>query len=120
VTKYKKGEIIKGCVSGIEKYGAFVNLDEYYSGLIHISEISDGFVSNINKFLNIGDTIYVKVLDIDDDNYQVKLSIKNIDYKDNKHKNKIKESKNGFKLLEEMLPIWIEEKTLEIKNKKNI
>ena len=39
--KYEKGKIIKGQVTGIEKYGIFVSLDEFYSGLIHISEIND-------------------------------------------------------------------------------
>ena len=120
MTKYRKGEIVKGCISGIEKYGAFVTLDEYYSGLIHISEISEGFVDNINNFVNIGDTIYAKVLEVDDDNFKVKLSIKNIDYKDNKHRGKIKESKNGFKPLETNLPLWIEEKEKEIKSNQNL
>ena len=46
--KYEKGKIVTGHVTGIEKYGIFVNLDEFYSGLIHISEISDGFVKDIN------------------------------------------------------------------------
>ena len=49
---YKKGQIIKGTITGIEKYGAFVSLDEYYTGLIHISEISHGFVRDINDFVN--------------------------------------------------------------------
>ena len=118
MTKYKKGEIIKGCVSGIEKYGAFVTLDEYYSGLIHISEISEGFVNNIYNYVNVGDTIYVKVLDVDDDNFQVKLSIKNIDYKDNKHRGKIKESKLGFTPLDEKLSYWIKNKIDEINAQK--
>ena len=60
VIKYKKNEIVKGCVTGIEKYGAFISLDEYYSGLIHISEISNGFVSDIHNFLEIGETIYIR------------------------------------------------------------
>ena len=42
--KYKYGEIVTGYVTGIEKYGVFVSLDEYYSGLIHISEISEKYV----------------------------------------------------------------------------
>ena len=46
MNQYKKGEIVTGCVTGIEKYGIFVSLDDYYSGLIHISEISDFFVKN--------------------------------------------------------------------------
>ena len=53
MSKYFKNEVVEGCVTGIEKYGIFVTLDEYYSGLIHISEISDNFVRDINKFVNI-------------------------------------------------------------------
>ena len=52
--EYKKGNIVTGCVTGIEKYGIFVSLDNYYSGLVHISEISDSFVRNINDYVNIG------------------------------------------------------------------
>ena len=39
MSKYKIGNVVKGTVTGIETYGAFVSLDEYDSGLIHISEI---------------------------------------------------------------------------------
>ena len=45
MSKYKKGRVVSGVVTGIEKYGVFIGLDEFYSGLIHISEISHGFVS---------------------------------------------------------------------------
>ena len=41
----------------------FVNLDNYYTGLIHISEISEKFVSNINDYVTIGETIRVKIID---------------------------------------------------------
>ena len=58
MSKYFKNEVVEGCVTGIEKYGIFVTLDEYYSGLIHISEISDNFVRDINKFVNIGEVDY--------------------------------------------------------------
>ena len=49
MAEYKVGNIVKGTVSGIETYGAFINFDEYYSRLIHISEISDNFVKNIKN-----------------------------------------------------------------------
>ena len=78
MTKYKKGKIVKGIISGIETYGAFVKFDEFYTGLIHISEISHGFVKNINEFLKIGDLIYVEIIDVDERSYHLKLSIKNI------------------------------------------
>ena len=108
---YSKGKIVKGVVSGIEPYGIFVNFDEYYSGLIHISEISSGFVRNPNKFVQIGETIYVEILDVNEQDCQLKLSIKNIQYKVGKNcrKMKIKETKSGFKTLQYKLPFWIEE-----------
>ena len=59
--KYAIGKIVTGKVTGIEKYGIFVNLDDYYSGLVHISEISDSFVRNIDDYVNIGE--YIKALD---------------------------------------------------------
>lgn len=114
---YKAGDIVKGCVTGIEKYGIFVNLDNYYTGLIHISEISEKFVSNINDYVTIGETIRVKIIDKNDDDYHLKLSIKNLDYRINKKiRTKIKETPKGFNTLKEYLPVWIEEKLHKIDN----
>ena len=112
MTKYKKGKIVKGAVTGIESYGIFVSLDEYYSGLIHISEISHNFVKNIHDYVEVGDIIYVEVLDVDEEQCQLKLSIKNINYKRrvNVKKKKITETNSGFKTLASKLPIWIDEK----------
>lgn len=109
---YKKGKIAKGIVTGIEKYGIFVSLDDYYSGLIHISEISHDFVRNVNDYVTIGEEIYVEILDVDSDQSHLKLSIKNINYKkkSNYKKRKIVETSLGFKTLAYKLPIWIEEK----------
>ena len=81
MSDYKVGSIIKGQVTGIEKYGIFINIDPWYDGLIHISEISQGFVKDINDYVKIGDTIYCQILEVDEDNLQLKLSIKNINYK---------------------------------------
>ena len=120
MSRYKSGEIIKGTVSGIENYGIFIKIDDFYNGLIHISEISDGFVRNIEDYVKIGDIIYAEVLEIDDNSHQAKLSIKNISYRVGTRieKKKIVETKLGFKTLEKNLPIWIEENIK--KNKKEI
>ena len=100
--KYESGKIIKGCVTGIESYGIFVSFDEYYSGLIHISEVSNNFVRNINDYVSIGETIKAKIIDVDDDSCQLKLSIKDINYRtNNKNKEQIKETGTGFELLKE-------------------
>ncbi len=109
--KYEGGKIVKGCVTGIENYGIFVSLDEYYSGLIHISEISNGFVKNVNDYVNIGETIKVKILEVDEENCHLKLSIKDFNYRiGNRKRNKIVETGTGFYLLKENLDKWIEEK----------
>ena len=112
MTKYIKGRIVKGTVTGIESYGVFVSFDEYYSGLIHISEISHGFVKNITDFVNIGDIIFVKIIEVDEEQGHLKLSIKDIDYKQKRKfkKQKIVETDSGFKTLAYYLPIWISEK----------
>lgn len=119
MSKYKKGRIIKGVVSGIESYGAFVTFDEYYTGLIHISEISHGYVKNITDFVNIGDTIYAEVLDVDNETNHLKISIKNIQYKPQRIKKnkKIIETQLGFKTLAYKLPKWIEHSMETIKKK---
>ena len=113
MAEYRTGSIVKCQVTGIEKYGAFVNIDGIQSGLIHISEISNGFVKDINDFLQIGEIIYTQILDVDEENNRLKLSIKNINYKSNT-KSKVKESRLGFLPLKNHLNTWISEKLSEI------
>lgn len=111
MSKYRKGKIVKATVTGVESYGIFVSLDNYYSGLIHISEVSHNFVKNINDFVNIGETIQVEILDVDDELFQLKLSIKNINYRQITpiRKRKIIETSTGFSTLSAKLPFWIEQ-----------
>lgn len=116
--KYKQGDIVKGTITGIENYGAFVSLEEYYTGLIHISELSYNFVKDVNDFFQVGDTIFVEILEVDDDSCQLKLSIKNIDYKKKEtptRKKHIIETPHGFHTLEKLLPQWIEENLKKLK-----
>ena len=121
MSKYKVGSIVKGSVTGIENYGVFVSFDEYYSGLIHISEISNNFVRNINDYVTIGETIKTKILDIDEENCHLKLSIKDINYRTNtRKKEKIIETGTGFELLKQNLDFWIEEKSKKTVDKDNL
>ncbi len=115
MSKYQKNEVVECVVTGIEDYGIFVGLDEYYSGLIHISEITDGFVSNINYFVKIGETIKARVLESDDETCHVKLSIKNLNYRIKRsRRTKIKEVGTGFQILSDNLPGWIEERISDL------
>lgn len=109
--KYKIGNIVKVLVSGITDYGIFVKLDDKYNGLIHISEISQKYVKNPNDYAKVNDIINAEILSIDNNECQVKLSIKNINYKGKKiRKNiKIEETQHGFNTLWKKLPFWIEQ-----------
>lgn len=115
--KLKKEDVIKVTVTGVQKYGAFVNADDY-EGLIHISEISYGYVKNVNDYVKIGDEIFAEIVDVDENDNHLKLSIKDIDYKNDGSKlEKMEETKNGFKPLKENLEIWIDKKIKEITDK---
>lgn len=109
----KKGDIIKGKVSGIESYGIFVHCENGYSGMIHISEVSDRFVKDINDFAKINETIPCKILDVNHKTKKIKLSIKNLDY----HLRREEKGKENFVTLKLMLPKWIEEKIEELNKK---
>ena len=71
------GKLYKGKVVRIADFGAFVNIMPGTDGLVHISQIVQERVNNVRDFLNEGDDVIVKVLDIDNRN-RVKLSIKEI------------------------------------------
>ncbi len=109
MSKIKVGEIVEGEITGITKYGIFVRLEDNYNGLIHISEISNGFVSNINELYSIGNIIRVKILDVDEDKLHVKLSMKRVGDIQKKKIKRIVEKGEGFEPLKRNLIIWIEE-----------
>lgn len=117
---FKIGDIIKGQVTGIESYGIFININAEFNGLIHISEISENFVKDINDFVTIGETIYCKILDIDEKNCNLKLTIKNINYKAKSENAKFNETVRGFSLLKDNLDGWISEKLDDLKKENTL
>ncbi len=56
------GSVVGGKVTGISKFGAFVQIEGGKSGMVHISEISNSYVSDINEFLKDGQEVRVKLL----------------------------------------------------------
>ena len=113
---YKVGEIIEVEVTGIESYGIFVKADNDYTGLIHISEIDNNYIKDINKYVKLGDNIYTNVIGVDDATKHLKLSIKNMNYNDNNHgKRTIKENINGFLPLHNKLDEMIQETLKDMK-----
>ncbi|MBQ9493387.1 MAG: S1 RNA-binding domain-containing protein [Oscillibacter sp.] len=68
------GAVMEGKVTSITKFGAFVELENQRSGLVHISEIANTFVNDVHDFLQEGQTVKVVVLSTD--NGKINLSIK--------------------------------------------
>ena len=109
----KIGDTIKCEVTGLTNYGVFVKTDSEYTGLIHISEISDKFVSSIEKLYIAGDIIEATVIEIDEEKKQLKLSVKDINKK-NKKKKGIAEKGKGFEPLKENLDKWVQERLKDL------
>ncbi|HIX44385.1 S1 domain-containing post-transcriptional regulator GSP13 [Kurthia populi] len=120
--KYKVGDIVSGKVTGIQPYGAFVALDANTQGLVHISEITYGFVKSITDHLNVGDIVRVKILDIADNDEKISLSLRALQAKPIKRKEQLprkslqdrvdEKDSVGFNSLKEKLGEWIEESGL--------
>ena len=109
----KNKDIIECVVSGIEDYGFFVKTEDGYSGLVHISEMSENFIRSIYDYVSLGEKIKAEVIEVDEENKKLKLSIKNIEYR---ICTKLPEdSKTGFTHLKENLPDWINKVEEEMK-----
>ena len=118
--KIEVGDVLTGKVTGIQPYGAFVALDEQIQGLVHISEITYGFVKDVNEFLTVGDEVQVKVLDVDAEQKKISLSIRELQEvphhrKRDPHPRKSLQDRvdevdaDGFKILKNKLQDWIEQ-----------
>lgn len=69
------GNILPGKVTGITNFGAFVDLGNRKTGLVHISEVSNSYIKDIKDVLTVGDEVQVKVMEISGDG-KVSLSIR--------------------------------------------
>lgn len=121
------GDKITGTISGIQSYGVFVKLDNEHQGLIHISELKHGFVSDLKEKYKVGDKVEVIVMDIDEYNQKISLSMRALQPENigrpilHKHfwidyRNKI-----GYKTVAQHIEAWKREAIERIleKNEKN-
>ena len=69
------GAIAEGIVSGITKFGVFVDFGEGEKGLVHISELSYDYITDINEFIKKDDKVTVKIIKIDE-NGKITLRLK--------------------------------------------
>ena len=72
----QENQILTGTVRNVTDFGAFVDVGVKHDGLVHISEMSNGFVKNPSDVVSVGDIIKVKVIGIDKERQKVKLSMK--------------------------------------------
>ena len=80
------GNIVEGKVTRITDFGAFVELEDNKSGLVHISEVADVYVRNVRDFLSEGDQVRAKVISIDERG-KIALSIKQLQRENNSDHN---------------------------------
>lgn len=111
---YKIGDILTVTITGIQPYGVFASLDEETQGLIHISEVKHGYVNNVKELFEIGEKVEAMVLDIDEYDGRISLSLRSLQKTkhhpfSNRKKNPRygKQTGIGFKSLEKKLPEWI-------------
>ncbi|CAD2079998.1 S1 domain-containing post-transcriptional regulator Ygs [Jeotgalicoccus meleagridis] len=115
--KYRVGQFVKVKVTGIQSYGAFVKTPDNRDGLIHISEVMNDYVHDVNQYLSKGQIVKAKIVSIDEDG-KLSLSLKENEYFKNEEKKRDKRSvlekireteKYGFQSIEERMPAWIDD-----------
>lgn len=114
---YTIGQKVEGIITGIQSYGIFVQLDDHVQGLVHISEITYGYVEDIKNKHKVGEKVEVVIMDIDEYSKKISLSIRSANMGSLK-KSKGRtyhprysnlKSERGFQSLEEKMPQWIDE-----------
>jgi general stress protein 13 len=120
---YQLNETVIGTITKIAPYGAFMSFPNGQNGLVHISEISEKFVRNVDSILTVGQELQVKIIDIDPTNNYLRLSLKKIETPvipkvstSKKKRVQVPITDIDFSPLEKKLPEWINE-TLKKENK---
>lgn len=121
--KYEVGQIVIGTVTNVKPYALFMSFEDGVSGLLHISEISDSFIRDIERYGTKGDQIKVMIVEIDKNNGFLRVSLKRVPEAESfsTHTNggrTVPEANDSdFKSLEEKLPKWIENTLKEAKER---
>ena len=75
IKNVKKGMILPGIVNNITAFGCFVDIGIKESGLVHISQLKDGFVSDVNEVVKLHQNVQVKVVEVDEDRKRIQLTL---------------------------------------------
>ena len=74
----KPGMILNGTVRNVIDFGAFVDIGVHQDGLVHISQICDRYIKHPTDVLSVGDSVKVKVLDVDTNKKRISLTMKEV------------------------------------------
>ena len=76
ITDLEEGMILEGVISNVANFGAFVDIGVHQDGLVHISAITDKFISDPREIVKAGDIVKVKVLEVDADRKRINLTMR--------------------------------------------
>jgi len=79
VSTYRSGDVLEGTVTKVVSFGAFVEILDGVEGLVHISELADHHVENPSEVVELGASLNVKILEIDEERRRLSLSIKRVE-----------------------------------------
>ena len=109
----KIGDKLEGTITGIQPYGAFVELESGVTSLIHISEIKTGYIENIFDTLKLDQEVLVQVVDYDEFSQKASLSMRTLEEEHHhfSHRHRFSNSryKIGFKPLADSMETWVKE-----------
>ena len=109
----KIGDKLRGVITGIKPYGAFVSLENGTTGLIHISEIKTGYIDNIYNTLKVDQEVLVQVVDFDEFTQKASLSLRTLEETPQRsirhHRFSNDRHKSGFAHLAQQMPTWVKE-----------
>ena len=79
ISDLKTGMILPGIVTNITAFGAFVDIGVHQDGLVHISELADKFISDVNEVVKLNQHVRVRVTDVNIERKRIQLSMKSVD-----------------------------------------
>ncbi|WP_423189757.1 CvfD/Ygs/GSP13 family RNA-binding post-transcriptional regulator [Alkalibacterium sp. f15] len=122
---YKIGQKVRGTVTGIQPYGAFISIDDETQGLVHISELKHGYIKDIAEIVSKGDEIDVMIMDIDEYSQKISLSLRSLQkpkyhpFSNRKNISRYgKKTGVGFKSIDDKMPKWTQQALKEIEGKR--
>lgn len=116
----KVGDILEGTVVRVYPNYAIMLFESGSTGLLHISEITDGYIRNFTSYVAVGNIYRVKVIEVDEEKQSMKVSVKQLTPEERKQATthgEIPEEEISFKALEERLEGWIKEENKEERTK---